>query len=142
MNRRALLTAALLALPAGRPSSPLAGATPHRRRPTGREVWLRTELFFGTRQPGGEVSEEEFARFVDKEVTPRFPDGLTLLTGYGQHLNLQGTMTRERSRVLILFYPALVGNPGKKIDEIREAYKLAYAQESVLRVESYNVVSF
>ena len=27
---------------------------------------------------GGEVSEAEFQKFLDREITPRFPDGLTV----------------------------------------------------------------
>ena len=64
---------------------------------------MRTELYFGTNRRGGEVSDDEFASFVDSEITPRFPGGLTLLTGYGQFLNSQGVLIRERSKVLILF---------------------------------------
>lgn len=48
-------------------------------------VWNRTELYFGTGRPDGSVvSDAEFQQFVDIQVTPRFPDGLTLLAGYGQ----------------------------------------------------------
>jgi hypothetical protein len=45
-------------------------------------LWNRTELYFGSGKPdGSSVTEKEFRAFVDKEVTPRFPDGLTLLMG-------------------------------------------------------------
>src|SRR5688500_2481254 len=46
--------------------------------------FIRTELFFGTAKPNGVVTDEEFLLFLDQEVTPRFPDGLTLLKGDGQ----------------------------------------------------------
>jgi hypothetical protein len=137
MNRRTLLTAPILAIP------PLLGAAnPHLRRPYNLELWLRSELYFGTGRPGGEVSDEEFLGFVDREITPRFPDGLTLMTGYGQYLNSQGVLARERSKILILFHPAANGDDARKIEEIREAYKSAFAQESVLRVQEYANVSF
>jgi hypothetical protein len=49
------------------------------------EIFFRTELFFGlSRSNGPDVTEEEFQHFIDTEVTPRFPDGLTLLSGKGQ----------------------------------------------------------
>lgn len=32
------------------------------------------------------VTDEEFSQFLNDEVTPRFPDGLTLLKGYGQSI--------------------------------------------------------
>ena len=44
--------------------------------------WSRTELFFGTAiKGGGVVTDEQFRAFLDSEITPRFPEGLTVLTG-------------------------------------------------------------
>src|SRR5262245_20034140 len=48
------------------------------------EPFIRTELYFGTAKPDGVVTDEEFHLFLDTEITPRFPDGLTLLKGDGQ----------------------------------------------------------
>ncbi len=113
------------------------------KRPTAAvEVWARTELYFGTNKPNGEVTDSEFRNFVDLEVTKRFPDGLTLLSGYGQFRNSAGELIREKSNVLILFYPPLTNGANKKIQEIRELYKETYGQESVLRVDSFSFVSF
>lgn len=142
MNRRTLLISSIpgfASLSASGQIRPMAAA---RRRPRVQEIWMRTELYFGTNRPGGEVSDAEFATFVDAEITPRFPDGLTLLTGYGQFLNSQGVLIRERSKVLILFYPAQAEGAATRIQEIRNAYKAAYQQESVLKVDSYASVSF
>jgi hypothetical protein len=105
-------------------------------------MWARTELYFGTDRPGGAVSEAEFIQFIDYEVTPKFPDGLTLLTGYGQFKNSSGVIVKERSNVLILFYPVQTEDANKLIQEIREAYIKAFQQESVLRVDSFAMVSF
>jgi Protein of unknown function (DUF3574) len=44
----------------------------------------RTELFFGRNSPSGEISEQDFQGFLDKVVTPLFPDGLTVVDGRGQ----------------------------------------------------------
>ena len=101
------------------------------------ELFARTELFFGTSKPDGTVvSDEEWGRFLDQEITPRFPDGLTVLTGYGQFRNAAGTIIRERSFVLILLYPSETRrNAGAKIEQIRTAYKARFQQESVLRVD-------
>lgn len=81
-------------------------------------------------------------QFVDREVTPRFPEGLTLLSGYGQFLDSQGVIEKERSTVLIILYPLTSADASKKLDEIREVYKRDYRQESVLRVDSWSNVSF
>ena len=50
----------------------------------GSSAFVRTELFFGTAKPEGAVTEEEFLAFLDAQITPRFPDGLTLIKGKGQ----------------------------------------------------------
>src|SRR5215208_3157599 len=71
------------------------------------EIFNRTELYFGSEKPdGSEVPEEEFEQFVDDEVTPSFPDGLTLLTGKGQFRAPSGGIIEEPSHVLIVLYPS------------------------------------
>jgi hypothetical protein len=107
------------------------------------ELWRRTELFFGTSKPDGSaVTEEALNQFVDAEITPRFPDGLTALTGYGQFKNSAGVIIQEQSVMLILLYPPNMREANSRIEEIRSAYKEAFQQESVLRVDSFARVSF
>jgi hypothetical protein len=106
-------------------------------------MWARTELFFGTSKPDGTtVSDEKFKRFLDQVVTPRFPDGLTLLTGSGQFKNSSGVIIQERSKLLILLYPLDDADASDRIESIREIYKQMFQQESVLRVDSRAGVSF
>lgn len=105
------------------------------------EVWSRTELYFGTDRPDGtEVSAGEFRHFMDRHVTPRFPDGLTLLSGSGQWQGADGDIIKERSFILVLLYPRGTGDEG--IETVRALYKRAFDQESVLRVDSLERVSF
>jgi len=106
------------------------------------EVFNRTELYFGSEKPGPDVTGEQFDRFVDEEVTPKFPDGLTLLTGYGQFRGSNGEIVQERSFVLILLYPPDDRKANGEIQELREDYKDAFDQESVLRADSRERVSF
>lgn len=107
------------------------------------EVFNRTELYFGSEKPdGSEVTETEFERFVDEEVTPSFPDGLTLLAGEGQFRDSSGDIVEEPSHVLILLYPPDDREANGEIEEIREAYKSEFKQESVLRVDARERVSF
>jgi hypothetical protein len=95
----------------------------------------RTELFFGSLMPDGSmVSEEAFLRLLDAAITPRFPNGLTLMTGLGQFLTAQGIMIQEPSRLLILLYPVEERRDNsEKIEQIREQYKLMFQPEAVLR---------
>src|SRR5262245_60739912 len=82
------------------------------------ERFARTELFFGSTRPGGEVTDTEFQQFLDGFVRPRFPDGLTLLVGHGQWRSAEGATVRERSMLLILLYPdAERGENSKRIEE-------------------------
>ena len=71
------------------------------------EPWVRGELYFGTTNPNdkAEYSVEEWDAFLDAEITPRFPAGLTVVTGLGQYQNASGEVVQERSEVLILLYP-------------------------------------
>jgi hypothetical protein len=98
--------------------------------------FVRTELFFGTAKPDGVVTQEEFLAFLDQEVTPRFPDGLTLLQGDGQFRGEDGTIIKEHSFVLILLYPVeTVKESSGRIETIRVLYEEQFQQESVLRVD-------
>ncbi|MFJ9710539.1 DUF3574 domain-containing protein [Streptomyces sp. NPDC101234] len=143
-NRSALAVAGLLlagapaaytAVADGRPS-----AAPARGKP-----YVETTLFFGTARPDGgpAVTDRQFMAFVDKEVTPDFPDGLTVQNGRGQWRDGHGTIEKERSYELILLYPesAATGSD-RKIEEIRRAYEKAFAQESVGRVDERAQVDF
>jgi hypothetical protein len=118
------------------------GTRPIMRRPIpaaalrGSIDFARTELFFGTAKPEGVVTDEEFADFLDRVITPRFPDGLTLLKGDGQFRGEDGVIIKEDSFVLILLYPIEdFRESSRKINVIRERYKDEFQQESVLRVD-------
>jgi hypothetical protein len=74
-------------------------------------------------------------------VTPRFPDGLTLLKGDGQFRGEDNVVIKEQSFVLILLYPYESFNKSsQRIQKIRNLYKDRFAQESVLRVDDPYVV--
>jgi hypothetical protein len=102
------------------------------------ELFVRTELFFGRNKPdGNRVSRRDWERFVDKVITPRFPDGLTVLEGIGRFVNSRGEVEQERAFVLVLVYPLTAQtDKNSKIEQIRELYKLSFQQQSVLRVDA------
>jgi hypothetical protein len=107
------------------------------------DVWNRTELYFGMSKPDGtNITNLEFREFLDREVSSRFPDGLTLLTGYGQYRSATGYIAKENSMVLILLYPDDMTNANENIEVIRNEYEKEFNQESVLRVDSLERVSF
>jgi Protein of unknown function (DUF3574) len=98
---------------------------------------LRTELYFGTdKNDGTQVSDEEWNKFLAEEVTPKFPDGFTILEGYGQFRDSGGKIIREKSKVLILLYPLNKRKSSNlRIEKIRTTYKKKFHQESVLRID-------
>jgi hypothetical protein len=106
------------------------------------EIFARTELLFGlSRANAPDITEEEFQQFIDRQVTPRFPQGLTLLTGNGQFQDSTGHIIQEGSKLLILLYP-FSKRSSALVDEIRAEYKSAFQQESVLRTDEHSCVSF
>lgn len=107
--------------------------------------YVETRLFFGTQRPDGgpPVTDKQFMAFVDEEVTPSFPSGLTIQDGRGQWRDQNGTIGRERSYELILLYPvseARAHDP--RIERIRDTYERSYAQESVARADGTIRVDF
>jgi hypothetical protein len=111
-------------------------------RVEGAKPWQRTELYFGLSKPDGSlISDAEYQRFLDTEVTPRFADGFTVLNGNGQFRGANGEIVRERSRAVLLFYAADEAKAAA-VEEIRAAYKKQFQQESVMRVDAPSCVGF
>lgn len=99
--------------------------------------FYRTELYFGLSKPDGSlVDNDEWKNFLDREVTPRFADGFTVLDGAGQYRDKSGAIIKEPSKIIIFLYRKKARDDSRaKIEEIRTAYKREFNQESVLRVD-------
>ncbi len=100
------------------------------------------ELVFG-RDIGGTtaVSEDDWKAFLDQDVTPRFPDGLSVMDVQGQWRASNGQIIREPSKVLYLVLDGGPDDPAK-IAAIRDGYKRRFRQESVLLITRQACVSF
>jgi Protein of unknown function (DUF3574) len=120
----------------------LAGDPAH---PGNAQGWVDTKLYFGL-GPADDltkgVSEAAWRDFLDKEVTPRFPAGLSVLDVYGQWEN-QGSTAPERlrSKLLVIDYADTPENRAR-IDAIRSAWKQRTGDVSVLMVTEPAEVSF
>lgn len=113
-------------------------AAPSAVEQTPGDSFKRTELFFGGSRPDGSViTPAQFELFLDKEVTPAFPDGLTWVEAHGQWMG-----GKEDSYQLILLYPYSNRKASREIEEIRTDYKQQFQQQSVLRADSVEKVSF
>ena len=108
------------------------------------EWWIRTELFFGLSKPDGTlVSAEQWNDFLDHQVTPRFPDGLTVIEARGQYADVNKALYKEPARLVIVLYPrAQGGDANGKILSIAAEYCERFQQESVLRVDSLQKTTF
>jgi hypothetical protein len=100
-------------------------------------------LLFG-RDIGGKlgVSEAAWTRFVARELTPRFPNGLTITDASGQWRDRGGGMgVREPVKRVEIVLP---GNDDDqaRLDAVVTAYKRAFLQRSVVVIVQAACVSF
>ena len=93
---------------------------------------LVAELMFGRKiVDRTAVTEEEWENFVDQEITPRFPGGLTVLSGQAQWRDgASSEIVREPSKMVVIVLP---GKPEDvaRINEIAQVYKSRFKQQSV-----------
>ncbi|WP_303747200.1 DUF3574 domain-containing protein [Stenotrophomonas pigmentata] len=133
-------------------AEPAASAQLHgdAARPAEAGGWVRSELYFGVGEETGPsareqtdvISDAQWRAFLDKEVTPRFPDGLTVFDAYGQWL-FRGAPepNRLRTKVLVILHE---DSPQRRndIEAIRLAWKRATKHQSVLWSRQAVEVSF
>ncbi len=99
---------------------------------------LDIELLLGR----GGASDTRWRRFLAREVTPRFPDGLTVYETTGQWRDpARNIIVRERSRVLRIIVAA-DALAREKIEAVAAAYKKQFAQKSIGIVMRPACVSF
>lgn len=102
------------------------------------EPYRETRLSFAAERPGGRgpVTEGEFTRFLDREVTPAFPEGLTLHDGHGRRRGQDGTTVRETSYEVALLYPESEADErGLSVERIRQTYGKQFQRATVGRTD-------
>lgn len=101
---------------------------------------VQATLYFGLSSPSGGVSEQEWTRFLVDEVTPRFPNGLTVLSAYGQsssQARLEDApvpVLSETTKVLIIVHPD-TDEANQALAELKEIYKERFQQTGVFHTE-------
>lgn len=117
--------------------------------------WIRSELYFGvgaersiaaggvaSRPQDAPIGEAQWRDFLDREVTPRFPDGLTVFDARGQwRYRDAAAPTREKTKVLVILSEDTPRHRAD-IEAIRDAWKKATGHESVLWSRDQVEVSF
>jgi hypothetical protein len=93
---------------------------------------IQVDLYLGRQMPDGDtVSDEDFETFIDTEVTPRFPEGLTVWAANGRYQDVSGTVITEPSNVLRLVFLDTQANE-TALMEVIQAYITQFDQESVM----------
>ena len=110
---------------------PVASLPPAPACPAG-EPALTAQLFFGRAiKGGGAVTDAAWRDFLANSVTPRFPDGLTVLSATGQWRDrATGQISHEPSTVVEIVtddMPAAIAS----LQAIRADYRSAFRQDSV-----------
>ena len=131
-----LLLVATLACPAGAAAQTFTCRDPQK-------PMMDVELLFG-RNIGDRlvVTEKNWTDFLAREVTPRFPDGLTVFDTSGQMRSKKTkAMMREPGKAVRII-TAADPEAQDKIEAIVQAYKKQFNQESVGVVMRPACVSF
>jgi Protein of unknown function (DUF3574) len=104
---------------------------------------VTVQLLFGRTRPGGDVvSDPEWRDFLAAVVTPRFPDGLTVLQGSGQwRSSATGRIATEPSTVVEIVAPRRP-DLAWRLQEVRDAYRTRFKQESVGLVTQASCAAF
>ena len=98
-------------------------------------------IYFGLNTPDGTVSDAQWNKFLAKVVTPRFPEGLTVIQGRGQWLGANSKIAYEESRILELVHDDSPEH-ARAILEITSANKSQFQQEAVMIVRTDTNVCF
>ena len=94
--------------------------------------WL-TLLYFGLSKPnGGIVTDEDWQHFLETEISPKFPDGLTVSATSGTWRDsATGVTESERSKKVTLIHEKS-SRSADAIVAISKSYIAAFDQQAVL----------
>jgi len=104
-------------------------------KPEGRDAsrqWFATEIYFGRHFSGrGEISEQQFDKFLAKQVTPAFPAGMTVYDAYGQMQHHSGGIVKQKTKVVVLVHKNSRADDGA-IKKIIAAYRNEFGNPQVM----------
>jgi hypothetical protein len=130
MTALALATGACSTL--NQPAGPAAVACAAPLRPA-----IEHQIYFGRATGTGQVSEAQWTQFVAEVVTPRFPDGLSVIDVAGQSRAGSSNRTlREQTKLLVVVVPTpAAGQTDTRVEDIAASYRTRFAQRGVFRVD-------
>jgi hypothetical protein len=109
----------------------------------GQKPSLVVQLFFGQSiKNRGPVTRKEWDAFLLQTVTPRFPDGFTVYDSYGQWRDTAThKVTREKSKVIFIITEQ-TDQIRASIEEVSDAYRKRFRQQSVAVVTNPGCSAF
>ncbi|GBQ94837.1 hypothetical protein AA23498_2126 [Acetobacter nitrogenifigens DSM 23921 = NBRC 105050] len=109
----------------------------------GTEPGLQITLMFGmTRPRGGVITDPQWRDFLAAEITPRFPDGLTVQSGYGQWRDRETNHIGSEPSRLVWIVSPYAPDLRARLDAIRTRYRTLFQQQSVGMTVVRNCSSF
>jgi hypothetical protein len=100
---------------------------------------VQSALYFGLKSDDGSgVSEQEWSAFLAEIVTPRFPDGLTVLDAYGQSRLIvaeSDAVGSQPTKVLIVVR-APTPEAASLLAEIKNEYRRRFAKSRVFHTDT------
>ena len=87
------------------------------------------------------VGGREWVRFLAREITPRFPDGLSVVDAAGQYKTADGRIAHEPSKLVIIVAPE-GSETQDRVAVIEAAYKKQFRQQKVVVVTRAVCASF
>jgi hypothetical protein len=107
--------------------------------------WVESRLYFGlgpADHPEKRIDDAQWRDFLNKEVTPRFPAGLSVLDVYGRWQDKkQSSPERLRLKLLIIDHSDTQEDSGR-IEAVRASWKQCTGDQSALAVTEPADVSF
>jgi hypothetical protein len=94
--------------------------------------WFSTEIFFGRNtSKSGEVSEQQFSKFLSDYITPAFPGGMTVYDAYGQMQHSNGQIVKQKTKVVVLVHKNSKADDNA-IKKITSAYRNKFGNPQVM----------
>jgi hypothetical protein len=107
------------------------------------EQQVTVQLFYGrAHKDGSQINPAEWADYIAKDVTPRFPGGLTVIEASGQWQHPKtGRVMREKSTIIEI---VTTSSPETwaRMQELRDIYKKRFQQEIVGLVANLSCASW
>ena len=98
---------------------------------SGQTMMLVTRLYFGQSQDGKPLAAGQWADFLARMVTPRFPEGFTVIDAMGQWRDPRTkTIAQEDTRVVEIAAPDNAGTR-RRIAEVVSLYRARFHQQAV-----------